>query len=157
MGMTSETTMRAGCRTNLKMLRPTSCSTSTNTIRQRHVDACAADSRSKFVGTSLGDYRADVENDHSVGESINLFKVLRRQQHRRTPGPQIFDDLPQRLAASWVESRGWFIEENNQGSTDQAHREVEAPAHSTGVRPQLTVRGIEKIKLGEELNGAGAS
>ena len=99
---------------------------------------------------AFGDDLAVVEHDELFAESVGLFEVLGREQHRRPTFDQPFDDGPEVLSALGVEPGRRFVEEEDRGIGHQRRRQVEAPPHATGVGLDVLVRESASPKSHEQ-------
>nr|BFF10470.1 hypothetical protein GCM10025699_17730 [Microbacterium flavescens] len=79
---------------------------------------------------AVGDDAALVEDRDPVGELLGLVEVLRGQQDGRPIRGELLDGIPHLDARLRIETRGGFVEEHDGRVADQAHRDVEAPAHA---------------------------
>ena len=91
-----------------------------------------------------------VEDRDPVGGLLGLLEVLGGQQHRGPCPREVADHLPHLEAGLGIEPGGRFVEEDHRGVADQAHRDVEAPAHAAGVRPGPTIAGVGEAEAGEQ-------
>ena len=78
-----------------------------------------------------------VEDRDPVGEVFGLVQVLRREQHRGAVLGEFLDGLPHLDAPLGVEPGRRLVEEDDRRIPDQAHRDVEAAAHATGIGRHL--------------------
>jgi len=74
-----------------------------------------------------------VEDRDPAGELFGLIEVLRGQQHRGAPAGEFLDRPPHFDPRLWIESRRRLVEEEHGRVAYQAHRDVEATAHSARV------------------------
>ena len=99
---------------------------------------------------SFGDDVTVVDHDDVVGETVGLFEVLRREQHRCTFGDQLLDHPPEIGAALRVETGGRLVEEEHLGPVYERGREVEPAPHATAVGAHRTCRGVDEIEALEQ-------
>ena len=60
--------------------------------------------------------------------------VLRGQQHGRTVGDELLDELPDVVARARVKPAGGLVQEQNSRTANHAGPDVEPSAHSAGIR-----------------------
>ena len=68
----------------------------------------------------------------------------------------LVDEIPHRVPAPGIETSRRLVEKEHRRAPDEAHRDVEAAAHATGIRaghPSGRARQVEAL---EQLAGAGA-
>src|SRR5581483_3304737 len=61
-----------------------------------------------------------------------------------------------RVAAPWVETGGRLVEEEHRRAADEAHRDVETPAHAARVRPHDALGRELQVEALDELARAPA-
>jgi len=93
-----------------------------------------------------------VHDSDLVRERVRLLEVLRGEQHGRTLGDQVADDLPHVLALGRVETGGRLVEEDHRGSADERRRQVEPASHATRVGLRRTVGGRTQVEPLEQLS-----
>ena len=82
---------------------------------------------------AVGDDPALVQDRDPVGELLRLVQVLRGEQDGHPLSGQVLDGLPDLQASLRVEPGGGFVQVDHRRVADQAHRDVEPPAHPAGV------------------------
>jgi hypothetical protein len=117
-------------------------------------DAPAGNGALQIVRCSLGDDAAAVEDGDPAGQRISFLQVLRGEEDRHPVLDKLADDAPQVAAASRVEPGRWFVQEDQPRTPDQRHREVEAPAHATGVGRRRLARSVDEAERRQELGCA---
>ena len=123
-------------------------------VAHPHVQGAGADRRLEVAARALGDDAAVVDDGEALGELVGLVEVLRRQQHGGALADEHAHDVPDLVAAAWVESGRRLVEEQQVGGHDDAGRDVEAPAHAAGVVAHELVGGVGEAERGEQLVGA---
>jgi hypothetical protein len=98
------------------------------------LEPLAADLGLQLVRRPLRDDQALVDHSDAIGEPIGLVEILRREQHRRPLRDERLDGVPKPDAAPDVQSGRRLVEKQDGGPGDEGGREVEAPAHPSGVR-----------------------
>ena len=83
---------------------------------------------------AVGDDPSLVQDRDPVGELFGLVQVLRGEQHRRALPGELLDAVPHLDASLRVEPGGRLVQEDHRRVPDQAHRDVQAAAHPSGVR-----------------------
>ena len=102
---------------------------------------------------AVGDDPSLVEDRDPVGELFGLVQVLRREQHGRALPGELLDAVPHLDARLRVEPGGRFVQEDHRRLADQAHRDVEAAAHASGVRRHPSVRRLGELEAGQQVVG----
>ena len=103
-------------------------------VVERQLDQPARHELLQLAGRSTGDDPALVQDRDVVGQFIGLLEILRREEHRRSALGQLADRAPHLVAGFWVEPGGGLVQEDDRGTADQAHGDVEAAAHAAGER-----------------------
>ena len=85
-----------------------------------------------------------------VGEVVGLFQVLRGQEDGDAGRYQLPDDLPDDAATARVEPGRWLVQEDQSGTGDQGHGQVEPPAHAHRVGHRRLGRRLHEIKTVEQ-------
>ena len=87
----------------------------------------------QLAGRPTGDDAALVQDRDVVGQLIGLIEILRREEHGRPAVGQLADRPPHLVASLRVEPAGGLVQEDDCRTADQAHGDVEAAAHPTGI------------------------
>ena len=69
------------------------------------------------------------------------------------PAASSRDAVPHLESRLRVEPSGRLVQEDHRRITDQAHRNVEAPPHSSGVRRDAAVGGFGELEAGQQFLG----
>ena len=120
-------------------------------VGEPQADVTAGDEPLELVRSALGDQLPVVEERDPVGELVRLVQVLRRQEDGDAAGREVADDLPHRAPAARVQAGGRLVEEDDARVADQAHREVEATAHTAGVGGGGLRRRIDQAESLEQI------
>jgi len=107
-------------------------------------------------GGALRDHAACVDHDDPVCKALCLLHVLRREQHGRAGGDEVFDEPPDVVARAWVKAGGRLIEEQDPWAADQARAHVKAPAHPARVGLDELFGGIGEREALQHLLGSTA-
>ncbi len=83
---------------------------------------------------AVDDDPALVQDRDPVGQLLGLVEVLGREQHGRAARGEFPDGLPHLDARLRVQPGRRLVEEDDRRVPDEAHRDVQAAAHATGVR-----------------------
>src|SRR5690606_12850098 len=102
----------------------------------------------------FGDEPPVIDDRESVCEAVGFLQVLRGEEHGRALGRDGAHDVPHLVAAARIEAGGGLVEEEELGSTDEARRDVEAPAHAARVRAYLAAGCIGELEGSQQLVGA---
>ena len=109
-------------------------------------EVITADPALELVGRALGDHLAMIDDDDPGGEAIGLIEVLRGEQHGGAVLLELLDQIPHRQAAARVESGCRLVEEQHRRAGDQAHCDVEPPAHAARVALDDPVGGVDQLE-----------
>src|SRR5699024_7945000 len=105
---------------------------------------------------AFGDHRSLVDHREAVGELVSFLQVLGGQQDGGTGIHQGPDDLPDLVAAAWVDSGGRFVQEHQVRGHDQGTGDVQTAAHTAGVLLHRASRGIAEAEGLQQLATAPA-
>ena len=86
--------------------------------------------RMQFRERAGDDDRALVQDGDPIGELLGLVQVLGGEEHGRPAVGQVLDHLPHLYAGRGVQTGGRLVEKDDRWLTDEAHGDVEAPAHA---------------------------
>ena len=120
-------------------------------VDQLDVQMRVADALLEVVRRALGDDVPAVDDADAVGELLGLLEVLRREEDRRAVVVEQPHLAPERGAARRVQARRRLVEEQDPGPVHERHREVQAPAHAAGVRPEPPVAGVDELDAREQV------
>ena len=124
-------------------------------IGRADLDPLTADHPLEAVRGVVGDDPAVVDDADLVGQRVGLVQVLGGQQHGRSLGDEVADDVPHVLALGRVEAGGRLVEEDHRRAADQARGQVEPPAHAAGVGLGHLAGGVGEVEPVQQLRGAG--
>ena len=85
-----------------------------------------------------------------VGELLGLVQVLRAEQHRRALPGEFLDAVPHFDARLRVESGGRLVQEDHRRVPDEAHGDVQAAAHASGIRRHPSLRRVSELEAGQQ-------
>ena len=122
-------------------------------LGELHLQDLAPDAVLELVAGSLRDHSPVVDDRDTVGELVGLLQVLGGQQYRRPVSYEVADRPPDLVATAGVEPRRRLIEEEHARATDEARREVEAPAHPSRVSPCGAICRIGKVEAIKQTPG----
>ena len=88
---------------------------------------------------AVHDDSALAKNCDPVGEVFGLLQILRREQNGRALLGKFLDGLPHLDSRLWVEPGSRLVEKDDRRFSDEAHRDIEAAAHSTRIRRHLPI------------------
>jgi hypothetical protein len=120
-------------------------------VRELQPDVTARYQSLQLRGGSLRYQPAPVQHGDPVRKTVGLVEVLRREEDGDAVPDQFADRLPHRPAAARVQARGGLIEEDDLGTADQGHREVEPAPHPAGQGRRGLVRGFGQVEPLDEL------
>jgi hypothetical protein len=100
----------------------------------------------ELVAGALRDHPPVIDHRDLPGELVGLLEVLGGQQQRGSLGEQLAHDRPDLVAAARIESRRGLVQEQDAGAGEQARREVQAPAHPSGIGPRRPVGGVAELE-----------
>src|SRR6185312_5297791 len=109
-------------------------------------DVTARDLALELAGSAVRDHAALVEHRDPVREPVGLVEVLGGQEDGDAVGHQPADDVPHGAAAARVESGRRLVQEDDPRVADQGHRQVELPAHATGVGRDQLLRRLRQVE-----------
>ena len=92
-----------------------------------------------------------VEDRDPVGELLGLVQVLRGEQHRRALPGELLDAVPHLDARLRVEPGGRLVQEDHRRIPDQAHGDVQAAAHASGVRRHPPLGRVGELEAGQQV------
>ena len=120
-------------------------------VGEEQLDGLLADARLQLLRGAEGGDAAVADDRDPVREPVGLLEVLGGEEDRRAVVRQRLDGLPDREPAARVQARARLVEEDHLRAADQAHREVEPPAHAAAVGGDATVGGVGEIEALEQL------
>ena len=92
-----------------------------------------------------------MEDGYPVGKLLGLIEVLRGEQDGRAAVRELPDRLPHLEASLRIEAGGRLVEEHHRRAPDQAHRDVEPPAHATRVGRDAPSASFDEREADEQL------
>jgi hypothetical protein len=105
----------------------------------------------ELVARTLRDHSPVVDHRDPVGELVGLLEVLGGEQHRRPLAHEVADRAPDLVSAAWIQPGRGLIEKQHRGVREQARRQVEPPAHPTGVGSRRSIGGVGEVEAIEQL------
>ena len=133
------------------------CSIEVGGVSHLEVKHIAAESFLQFVGRSLGDHLAMVNNHDAVGEFVGLLEILGGEQERGAALHEVTNELPKLNAGPGIEAGGRLIEKEQPRSAEQRCAKVEPTPHTAGIRLHRPVGGISQRETFKGFGGATAS
>lgn len=120
-----------------------------------HLDALAARLGLELVRGAACDDLAVVDDADVVREAVRLLQVLRGEQERRAARHQVLNHVPQRHPVAGVQAGRRLVHEHHRGPHHQCRRQVQAAAHTAGVRLRGAVGGLREVELLQQLPRPG--
>ena len=127
--------------------KPCSAATAPSVIAipNRQFEDYAAEAVLEFDRCAVTDQPALVDDTDTVREPVGLLEVLGGEHDGRAIVDQTPNQVPQIAAAGRVDAGRGFIEEQHLRAADERGGQVDAPAHPSGVRPDLPIRGVGEV------------
>ena len=105
----------------------------------------------EFREGAVGNDFPAVQDRDAVCQLFGFFQVLRGEQHRCSLPCELPNCLPHLQAPFRIQSGCWLVQENHLRAPDQAHGNVQPPAHAAGVRGSFPPSGVSQGEAFQEL------
>src|ERR1019366_5979771 len=102
-------------------------------------------------------HTALVEHGDAVRELVGFIEVLGGEQDGDAVGNELARDLPHRVAAARIETRGRLVEEDDPRFAEQRHRKIKPAAHAARVLHDHLPGCIREVESDEEFLDAPAT
>ena len=120
-------------------------------ITRRSATSPSTDARVSSAST-----RPAADDDHALGERLDLLEVVAGQQHRRAVGVVVAERLPQDVPRLDVETRGRLVEQHQPRAADEREGDREPPLLPAGQPTGLPADQVLQPEPREHL-GRGSS